>query len=319
MILAWLFGPRRKSKGARHKPFSPPRARLRLEALEDRTVPASFVVTRGTGVATDVGSLPWAIVQVNNSTDASNTITFAQTVTTVDLTQALDSINKNVSITGPGAATLTVARDSGPTIPNFTIFTINFGKTVSISDLSITNGSAGAGGGGVDNSGTLTLTNVYLISNHAPSGLGGGVYNETSATLNLAGGRLYFNDAQNGGGLYNSGTANFSYNVSIYQNTATGFGGGVSNSGTLTITDDTEIYNNAASWGGGIKNDGSLSMSGGGSTGTLLLTTGVASTMASSLVRVRRSVMSTSHRTLPTRGVASTYTPVRFRSITAQS
>jgi hypothetical protein len=268
MILSWLLGPRRKSKGTRHKPSSPPRARLRVEALEDRTVPASFLVTRGTGVATDQGSLPWAVAQLNATGGDSNEITFQQGVTNIDLTRTLAPIAKNVSINGPNPTTKTVVqRDPGPGVPNFGIFDINLGKTVSISDLIILGGSAGVvNGGGVYNEGTLTLSNVDCVYN-STSGLGGGICN--IGTLTMYGGILDGNQAESGGGLYNTGTAilysngGTSQNVRIRGNTATAFGGGIGNLGTMEIWEDAEIYSNMAQNGGGIRNLGSLYMSGG--------------------------------------------------------
>src|SRR5262245_14717327 len=56
----------------------PPRTRLTLEALEDRSVPSPFTVTNTLDDGS-VGSLRWAVGQAN-TTAGANTITFDPTV-----------------------------------------------------------------------------------------------------------------------------------------------------------------------------------------------------------------------------------------------
>jgi hypothetical protein len=75
-----------------------------LETLEERAVPAAFVVTTTADTGT-TGSLRWAIQQVNASLDASNIIDFAigalgsrQTLTLAN--HLLPSITKSVTIDG---------------------------------------------------------------------------------------------------------------------------------------------------------------------------------------------------------------------------
>src|SRR5215470_11137798 len=88
------------------------------------------------------------------------------TLTAADPTDATSGlvIGKNLTITGPGANLLTVERSSASGTPQFRMFTINVGVTVTISGLTVTNGhppdgldaGAGAEGGGIFNLGTLT-------------------------------------------------------------------------------------------------------------------------------------------------------------------
>src|SRR5204862_5836934 len=90
-------------------------------------------------------------------------------------------VDKSVTITGPGASVLIVKRISGAT-NNFRVFDIDAGKTVGISGMTISNGNvvgdAGtpnggfAFGGGIQNAGTLTLTNVIVSGNQAAGGAG---------------------------------------------------------------------------------------------------------------------------------------------------
>jgi hypothetical protein len=109
----------------------------------------------------------------------------------------------------------------------------------------------GVGGGGVDNSGALILTNTAIVQNTAD---GGG-------------------DTANGGGIWNeSGSAARLKNSRVSGNTATAYniaaaGGGIANDGTMTLT-DTEVSSNTAesdagdAAGGGIESSGSLTLMG---------------------------------------------------------
>jgi hypothetical protein len=117
-----------------------PAFKPRLEPLEDRLAPATFTVINTNDDGN--GSLRAAITQVNSSTDASNTINFAQGVTgTITLESALPAINNNVNMTGPGASNLTVTRDPNATT-QFPIFVVNGSTTVSITGLTISGGVA---------------------------------------------------------------------------------------------------------------------------------------------------------------------------------
>src|SRR5215471_16723386 len=92
------------------------------------------------------GSLRQAII---DACDGS-AITFANTVTSpITLTSGDLVIDKNLTITGPGANLLTVERSTADGTAQFRIFTINSGKTVNISGLTITNGRTPDGVSGV--------------------------------------------------------------------------------------------------------------------------------------------------------------------------
>src|SRR5262249_56462237 len=95
-----------------------------------------------------------------------NTITFSVTGT-INLTSALPNLSTNLTIQGPGPASLTV---QGPS--RFRIFSISNGATVGLSGLTITGGYADKGGG-IDNAGTLTLNNSTLSGNTAVNGYDG--------------------------------------------------------------------------------------------------------------------------------------------------
>jgi len=170
-----------------------------------------------------------------------------------------------VDITGLGQLALTVQRSSSPVVGKFRIFDIAQNKIVTISDLTIANGWAFIDvGGGVHNSGTLSLVNVIVDGNIADQ-TGGGVYNESGATLGVCNSSIYLNSAGSGGGIFNLGSATIECSSQIYSNAARDLGGGIYNdtSATMTITDSAQIYGNSATYGGGIFNKGTLSMDGG--------------------------------------------------------
>jgi len=166
----------------------------------------------------------------------------------LDATQGALPVTHAVTIAGPGAGTLAV--DGGKAV---TVFTVNTGVTATIGGLTIQHGT-GTDGGGIDNLGTLTVTNSTLTSNS--SGTGGGIYNNrgtltvTSSTFtgNTAGGA--------GGGIFNAGTLTVT-NSTLSGNTANaGAGGGILNQGTAMVTNSTLTGNSSGNFGGGILNVG---------------------------------------------------------------
>jgi CSLREA domain-containing protein len=178
---------------------------------------------------------------------------------TIALGAALPAIDHDVNINGPGANLLTVQRSI---LSDFGVFTINSGKTVTISGLTISGGSVFASnGGGIYNGGTLTLTNSTVSGNTASGGgSGGGIYN--GGTLTLTNSTISGNTASVGGGIFGEGGALTLTNSTLSGNTASSFGGGIElENGTLTLTNSTVSGNTSGSDGGGIN-------LGSGSTGT---------------------------------------------------
>jgi hypothetical protein len=218
------------------RPKRPPKVwtvRPCIEVLEDRTVPADFVVTNtgdaGTGSGNS-GDLRYGITQANNSTDPTNFIYFASNVTgAISLNSQLPAIANtkgSVDIVGPGAGSLAVERN--PSQPNFDIFTVNQGANAEIQGLGITGGSVNSSGGGIYNAGTLTLINDQIFANYAsgPGATGGGIYNATTGNLLLA-------------------------NCLLSMNVASFRGGAIDNEGFLADTDSMIAGGNSATYGGG--------------------------------------------------------------------
>jgi hypothetical protein len=220
------------------------RIRLRLEALEDRSVPSTVTNLSDH----DPGSLRDAIA----TTPAEGTVDFQSGLAgTIMLTSGELAINKNLTIAGPGSSVITV---SG----NHTSRVLQVGSTftVDISGLTIADGMAiGEVGGGVLNADTLTLTDSTLTGN-ATRFDGGAIFN--GGTVALIDSTLSGNSAGTpGGAISNSGT------VTIIRSTLSGNRSGASGGAifqsqpgiTLTMIDSTLSGNSAADFGGGIDNN----------------------------------------------------------------
>ena len=185
-----------------------------------------------------------------------STITFDMTpgnvTSPINLTSGQLLIDKSLTIQGPGANLLTVQRSLAGGTPDFGIFNTQSG-TVAISGLTVSNGNVG---GGIFNSGTLTLTNS-TVSGNKSSAFGGGVFNQNSGTLTLTNSTVSGNTASSGGGIFNqSGGTLTLTNSTVSGNGSGGVGGGIVNGGTLTLTNNTVSGNTAGGVGGGIFNSG---------------------------------------------------------------
>jgi len=122
---------------------------------------------------------PGSLRQALASASDGDTINFTATGT-ISLTSGELLANRSVTIFGPGAATLAV--DGNATSR---VFHIGPGKTVSISGLTIINGSAiSQNGGGILNDHAILTMDSCVVQNSG-SNLGGGVYNNVNQMNNL--------------------------------------------------------------------------------------------------------------------------------------
>ena len=121
-------------------------------------------------------------INAANAAPGDNTITFQQNVlSTIQLSSALPNLSTNMTIQGPGASVLTIRRNNGG---NYRIFTVDngttSGPTVSISGLTISNGTApgsgplpDSGGGGIlGYNSTVNVNDCVVTSNTALYGGG---------------------------------------------------------------------------------------------------------------------------------------------------
>jgi nitrous oxidase accessory protein NosD len=184
------------------------------------------------------------------------------------------TIDKDLTLHGQGGAVLD-GRHGGTTL------TVAPGATVLLAGLTITDGTAGQGGG-INNSGSLMLNDSTVSNNAGDSG--GGIYNTAALTLRdttvsdnsavYSGGGIFSccgydlvtlkdstiddNTAGAGGGVFNLLDYAALIDTTVSGNTATLEGGGiVNNAGGVTLVDTTVRDNTAGSgssgsYGGGI-------------------------------------------------------------------
>ncbi len=175
------------------------------------------------------GSLRKAVIDVCSG----GTISFSEAARgTIHLTGGSIVINKNLTIAGPGADALTLRSAVGSGSKNNVVI-VNQGVTAVISGLTVSDGFADWGGG-ISNSGNLTVRNVVLSNNRGIYG-GGAIMNYGTLTLDKS---LV---TGNGNGRQDDYTRVYSTE-----------GGGIHSSSntSLTITDSTVSGNNSNRGGG---------------------------------------------------------------------
>jgi PKD repeat protein len=193
-------------------------------------------------------------------TNAANgaVITFAPNLSgaTITLSNTL-TINTNLTILTIDASAL----PGGLHINGndaVTVFNVASTITVSLNSLTITGGYSATnsatvyvGGGGIDNYGTLTLTNCTLSGNSATDN-GGGIFNGGTLALNqctLSGNSGYF-----GGGIFNHGLLTMNQCTLSGNSAYNAYGGGIFNTGGKVTLNQCTLSGNSAENGGGIYN-----------------------------------------------------------------
>lgn len=188
------------------------------------------------------GSLRQAITDVCDGGD----ITFSLPLpATIYLTSAELTIDKPLSIHGPGANLLTVNGNHARRIFNVS------GVGVFIDGLAIRAGATHGDGGGIYSTGMLTLSHSAVLGNLTPDtdARGGGIFN--SGTLTVTNSTFSGNTASlgDGGGIYSTGSVNVS--ASTFADNVAGFAGGLCNNGGLLTISYSDFNSND---GGGIGN-----------------------------------------------------------------
>jgi len=186
--------------------------------------------------------------------NATDTITFSVTGT-ITLSGSLPTIANS----SPGSLTIdgtgqSITIDGGGS----QALEVGSGATLTLNNLTITNGgnSSGNGGGIYNNGGTLTVLNSTLSSNSA--GNGGGIANEGSLTVTNS--TFFGNSAStNGGGIFNDSSATSTVTNSTFSGNGTG-GGIYNNNSAASVTVTNTILADSGSGtncsGNGVTNGG---------------------------------------------------------------
>ena len=142
----------------------------------------------------------------------------------------------------------------------FRIFEVRLGGNLVLQRVTVRNGcaadSSNGYGGGISNSGALTIVDSSLAGNSAATG-GGAISNHETGILGIVNSTLSGNSAAlDGGGIFNFERGSVTITDStLTDNSAQERGGGIFNAGRMTIS-DSRISRNSASArdGGGIFN-----------------------------------------------------------------
>ncbi|MDO8362066.1 MAG: choice-of-anchor Q domain-containing protein [Actinomycetota bacterium] len=204
------------------------------------------------------GSLRQAVADAN-ALAGPDTITFQSGLTgTIVLTTGQLNITDSVTVTGPGAAVLSVSGNDASRV----FYLYNPAVTpidVTITDLTVTDGNAaaGLGGGIVVMDENLTLSHVVVKDSAASKG-GGLSADGFNMALTISDSQITGNtSAANGGGMYveDTGAPLLIERTVISGNSTAAKGGGIyfyDPDDDVTIIDSTISGNSAASDGGGI-------------------------------------------------------------------
>jgi hypothetical protein len=266
------------------------RVRLACEGLEDRATPALFFVNTAADfddqVLGDGKAGRWIVdarigqyfatslrstVQEGNALavagkDSDHTVGFnmkAIASSTIELKNGpLQDLIADYKFSGPGASALTITK---PAADLFRLFTVGLDKTVSISNLGLTNGNSSDSGGAIFNEGYLTVDGCYIASNQAKDG-GGGI-DSGGWELRIKNSTICYNGTPGSGGGISASAAKV---VEISDTAVVSNGAGVNGGGidvmscVLNLSNVTVAMNSAGTHGGGIAVvEGKLVMNGG--------------------------------------------------------
>ena len=230
--------------------------RVLAESIESRTLLSTIIVNSTLDMPmppVPMVTLRRAIALANAATSPT-TITFSPSVfsthKTITLTHGglnLTNTSHATTITGPSVGvTVDGNNHSG-------VFDVHAHVNVTMSSLTVTKGTGFTdsegltSGGGIENKGTMTLTNVNVTKSTSTDG-GGGIEND--GTMTLSSSKITGDNADAGGGVSNEGTLTLSNDT--ISGVASDNGGGLAsgNNGSVTITNTT--ISGGAAIGGGI-------------------------------------------------------------------
>ena len=169
-----------------------------------------------------------AAVQTNNAQ-----IQFANDISTSSLLEIKNSRTITIDMNG-------FTLDRGCTSRGSQVIVVRTGSTLNLSNGTLTGGWGGNGGAlDIETGTTVNLTDVIVTGNYADD-RGGGISNSGTLTMTdcVLSNNISRDNVENkgGGGLFNYANCTATLtNVTISDNLAYRYGGGIRNEGTLTI------------------------------------------------------------------------------------
>jgi VCBS repeat-containing protein len=220
---------------------------LTLAGLNTHTARAASQTVTNTNDA-GAGSLRQAIADAASG----DTITFNLSGCPCTITLASQLvIDKTLTITGPGASTLTISGNNA-----VRAFSVPAGGNLNLSGVTIANGRPTDSnfGGAIFNLGTVTVSNS-TFSNNTAIGASGAIDN-TNGTLTVTGSTFTGNSALSGGAIENfQGTVTVTGSTFSGNRATSNDGGAIENfQGTVTVTGSTFTGNSAGGDGGALYN-----------------------------------------------------------------
>jgi predicted outer membrane repeat protein len=156
-------------------------------------------------------------------------------------------INVAVAIAGGNNVTLS----GGDTTR---LFNITSGASLTLQQITLTNGNAGSGNGGaLFNRGTLVIQDSVVRNSQAQRG--GGIYLQTGSNLTVTRSVFTGNSAAVTGGAIEVKRADAIISTSMISQNNAVFGGGVFNALGTTVMTRTTVNNNTATAGAGVNNN----------------------------------------------------------------
>lgn len=262
-----------RSHSCRLTRYTPrPRPTLRIEALEDRALPAIlFTVNTLADGPVNLSDSALTLRDALFAANSGDVINFEPSLFTagpgtITLNQGRLLVATDLTISGPGASLLTINANHASRVLNVSDGGDRSDKSVTLSGLTISGGSfdhtalGSALGGGIFNDEILTIQNCTITDN--TSGIGGGIFNGGVLTVRnstISGNEATAHDldGEGGGGIANNATLTVE-NCTISGNLADGHGGGIRNRSGLLVQNSTISGNLANDDGGGIWNSGTV-------------------------------------------------------------
>lgn len=260
-----------------------------------RTVTKSADTMDGSCTLTDC-SLREAIA----ASDNGDTINFAPGISSPISLNSVLTINKSLTITGPGAALLAIDGQNSTRVLEIAGGSATI--AVVVTGVTIQHGKADQGGGIYVSKAYLSLADSAVVSNSATSGsgYGGGIYAVNSTMVQLSNVTVHDNTTTvSGGGIYSEGSLKL-FQVTVSNNRTTvdvggPGGGGWTNYGQAQLTNVTFSGNTSADNGGGIRNYGSAWLTNVTITGNTAVHGGAGISTVAGTLTVKNTIVSSSN------------------------